>query len=92
MPKAKIVGSASAPTGSLTLEDIRNLIIQMGFEQSKVTNDAIAAVKKAQDWEPSPAIFIPNQRAYDSAPEWRPGAKYWKTGSRPDNAPAHLNG
>lgn len=94
MPAAKIVGNIGtahpAPvnlSGPVTLEALSALIDQkLAAQNSANVSTTAAAVAAVKPWEPSADEFIPNQKAYPNAPAWKPGASYWKTGSKPEGA------
>jgi hypothetical protein len=86
MPNARVVGSTtqapfggSSPSG-LTLEDVMGIIA--------ANQAANAKTEAATKWTPPINWVVDrNQQAYAGAPDWVPGASYWKPGTKPTNVP-----
>jgi hypothetical protein len=78
MPNARVVDTAIAVPGNITVEDIMAIL--------QANNAANAATAANKTWQP-PAGSDPHQAAFEGAPDWVPGAQYWKPGTKPQHIP-----
>lgn len=80
MPNARVVGNSTsnAVPGNLTVADILAII--------QANNAANLTATANASWKP-PAGSDPHQAAFEGAPDWVPGAQYWKPGTKPQHIP-----